>query len=194
MRLTKVGTVDVDDACIAGLVDAFIVALERLGDEVVATRILFDSEAGFEASLMAASGELADAGVEGVFFPFYPARATPFLQQLPAAPQVLPLISADVLSRRTFSVRRYRRACMKKKRGKWRVVCKHVQESRQCQQLGRRPARRSRLRTWAGHLHDAHPLRDLGHPLSVTDRSIGWLPSGHSGLPEGSAGHLRRNP
>jgi len=97
LGLTKVGTVDIDDAYIAGLVDAFSDSFERLGGEVVATRILFDNEAGFDASLAAASGTLADAGVQGVFFPLYPAQATPLLEQLPEALRTLPLVSADAL-------------------------------------------------------------------------------------------------
>ena len=97
LGLTKVGTVDIDDAYIAGLVDAFSDSFERLGGEVVATRILFDNEAGFDASLAAASGVLADASVQGVFFPLYPAQATPLLEQLPGALRTLPLVSADAL-------------------------------------------------------------------------------------------------
>ena len=97
LGLTKVGTVDIDDAYIAGLVDAFRDAFESLGGEAVATRILFDNEAGFDASLAAASGTLADAGVQGVFFPLYPAQATPLLEQLPEALRALPLVSADAL-------------------------------------------------------------------------------------------------
>ena len=99
LQLTKVGTVDIEDAYIAGLVEAFSGAFERLddGNQVVATRILFDNEAGFEASLAAAVRELVDAGVEGVFFPLYPAQVTPFLRQLPAQLQDLPLVSADAL-------------------------------------------------------------------------------------------------
>ena len=97
LQLKKVGTVDIDDAYIAGLVDAFSDSFESLGGEVVATRILFDGEAGFDASLAAASGALVDAGVEGIFFPLYPTQAAPFLQQLPEALRDLRLVSADAL-------------------------------------------------------------------------------------------------
>ena len=99
LQLTKVGTVDIEDTYIAGLVEAFSAAFERLddGNQVVSTRILFDNEAGFEASLAAAVGELVDAGVEGVFFPLYPAQTTPFLEQLPETLRTLPLVSADAL-------------------------------------------------------------------------------------------------
>lgn len=97
LELTKMGTVDIDDAYIAGLVDAFSDAFEGLGGEVAATRIVFHNEAGFAASLADASSDLAAAGVEGIFFPLYPAQATPFLEQLPAGLQALTLISADAL-------------------------------------------------------------------------------------------------
>ena len=97
LQLTKVGTVDIADPYIAGLVAAFSSAFEGLGGEVVETRILFDDEAGFHAALATASGELVAAGVQGIFFPLYPAQATPFLQQLPAGLQALPLVSADGL-------------------------------------------------------------------------------------------------
>ena len=83
LGLARMGTVDIDDAYIASLVAAFSAAFEQLGGEVVATRILFDDEPGFEASLTEATGDLMDAGVEGIFFPLYPAQATPFLEQLP---------------------------------------------------------------------------------------------------------------
>ena len=97
LNLTKMGSVDIDDAYIAGLVDAFSDAFEDLGGEVVATRILFDNEAGFAASLTAASDMLVAAEVEGIFFPLYPAQAEPFLAQLPAALRDLTLVSADTL-------------------------------------------------------------------------------------------------
>lgn len=98
LGLTKMGTVDIEDAYIAGLVEAFIAAFEELGGEVVKeTRILFDDEAGFEASLATASSELMAADVEGIFFPLYPAQATPFLAQLPEDLQDLDLVSADAL-------------------------------------------------------------------------------------------------
>ena len=94
LGLTRMGTVDIDDAYIAGLVEAFSDAFDG---EVVATRVLFDSEAGFEASLAQATGDLMAAGVEGIFFPLYPAQAEPFLMQLPADLQALTLVSADAL-------------------------------------------------------------------------------------------------
>ena len=97
LELTKVGTVDIDDAYIAGLVGAFSDAFEGLGGEVAATRIVFHNEAGFAASLADASEELAAAGVDGIFFPLYPDQATPFLEQLPADLRGLTLISADAL-------------------------------------------------------------------------------------------------
>lgn len=97
LELTRVGTVDIEDAYIAGLVDAFSDAFEGLGGTVVATRVLFDDEDGFEASLATASGALAEAGVEGIFFPLYPAQALPFIEQLPEALRALPLVSADAL-------------------------------------------------------------------------------------------------
>lgn len=77
LGLSTMGTVDIDDAYIAGFVEAFSDAFEGLGGTVVATRILSADEAGIEASLAAASGGLADAGVEGIFFPLYPAQAEP---------------------------------------------------------------------------------------------------------------------
>ena len=61
-------------------------------------------EAGFEASLATASGELMDANVEGIFFPLYPAQASPFLTQLPEALRGLPLVSADALLTPEFLV------------------------------------------------------------------------------------------
>ena len=97
MNLRKMGTVDIDDAYIAGLVEAFTDAFEGLGGEVVDTRILSDDEEGFAASLATASEALAAAGVEGIFFPLYPDQATPFLEQLPMDLQDLVLVSADAL-------------------------------------------------------------------------------------------------
>ena len=97
LGLCTMGTVDIDDACIAGLVDTFSDAFEGLGGTVVATRTLSADEAGFEESLAVASGGLADGGVEGIFFPLYPAQAEPFLQQLPEALRALLLVSADAL-------------------------------------------------------------------------------------------------
>ena len=104
MNLRKMGTVDIDDAYIAGLVDAFSDAFEKLGGEVAGSRILFEDEAGFEASLATASGELMDANVEGIFFPLYPAQASPFLRQLPEALRGLYLVSADALLTPEFLV------------------------------------------------------------------------------------------
>ena len=97
LRLGKVGTVDIDDAYIADLVDSFSNAFVAHGGEVVKTRILFDSEEGFEASLATASGELMAADLDGIFFPLYPDQATPFLEQLPAELRDLVLVSADAL-------------------------------------------------------------------------------------------------
>lgn len=97
LELMKMGTVDIDDAYVAGLVDAFSDAFTSLGGEVVDTRILFHNEEGFAESLAAASDALVDADVEGIFFPLYPAQATPFLDQLPTDLQDLALVSADGL-------------------------------------------------------------------------------------------------
>ena len=97
LNLMKMATVDIDDAYIAGLVEAFSDAFEGLGGEVAATRILFDHESGFAASLADASAALMDADVDGIFFPLYPDQATPFLEQLPADLQELALVSADAL-------------------------------------------------------------------------------------------------
>ena len=97
LKLTRMGTVDIDDPYIAGLVDAFSDAFEGLGGEVAATRILFHDQDGFEASLATASGALAEAGVEGIFFPLYPDQALPFIEQLPEGLRALPLVSADAL-------------------------------------------------------------------------------------------------
>ena len=90
------GTVDIEDAYIAGLVDAFSDAFEGLGGTVVATRIVFHDQDGFEASPETASDALAAAGIEDIFFPLYP-LAPPFIEHLPEALSALPLVSADAL-------------------------------------------------------------------------------------------------
>ena len=97
LNLRKIGTVDIDDAYVAGLETAFRNAFEKLGGEVVVrTRIVFHDMPGFMASITTASNELVAAGdMEGIFFPLYPEQAEPFLKQLPAALRKLKLIGAD---------------------------------------------------------------------------------------------------
>ena len=93
LGLQSMGIVDIDDAYIAGLANAFRDAFEGLGGEVVATaRIEFD-----QMDMTDALATLASAEPEGIFFPLYDAEGIPFVEQARALASLdgVDLIAAD---------------------------------------------------------------------------------------------------
>lgn len=93
LGLRRMGIVDIDDAYIAALANAFSDAFEDLGGEVVvATRIM-----RHQTDMTDALTELAAADPEGIFFPVYDTEGIPFVEQARAVNGLkeVTLISAD---------------------------------------------------------------------------------------------------
>ena len=93
LGLRSMGIVDVDDAYIEGLANAFRDAFEGLGGEVAATaRIEFD-----QTDMTDALATLAAAEPEGIFFPLYDDEGIPFVEQARALASLdeVELIAAD---------------------------------------------------------------------------------------------------
>ena len=93
LGLRSMGIVDIDDAYIEGLANAFRDAFEGLGGEVVATARIEFGQTDMTAALTA----LAAAGPEGIFFPLYDDEGIPFVKQARelASLDAVELIAAD---------------------------------------------------------------------------------------------------